>query len=231
MIIYEGRNHSGTGDIAVIATGIDRPSANPKTGDMIQIWILNADVPPVEAQRNGEDAAVCGDCPLRPTNGGGCYVQVGQAPTAIWNKYKAGGYNHWCWLKRFEKPVRIGAYGDVAEIPKDIVIRMVLRFKAGYTCYTHQWRTRPDLQDIAMASVETVDEYHEARAMEWSTFRIAPPGGLVEPGEVMCLNVRRDTQCRDCKLCKGNAPMFIGIVIPAHGATAKRVHAQRKEKV
>jgi hypothetical protein len=51
--------------IVVIATGFKRSSANPKTGDMLQTWILRRDVAPFAAIHNGADASICGDCPLR----------------------------------------------------------------------------------------------------------------------------------------------------------------------
>lgn len=53
-----------TADKVVIATGFERSSENPKTGNMIQVWILARHVSPSDAVRTGLDAIVCGDCPL-----------------------------------------------------------------------------------------------------------------------------------------------------------------------
>jgi hypothetical protein len=78
--------------IVAIATDGTR---NRKTGSMIQIWILRADVNPVEAVLTGADRSVCGACPLRSRDGlrgRGCYVQVQDAPAAVWRAYRAGKY-------------------------------------------------------------------------------------------------------------------------------------------
>ena len=51
-----------TETIVVIATLKTR---NRKTGDMVQIWILNRNESPVDSVRNGSDSIVCFDCPHR----------------------------------------------------------------------------------------------------------------------------------------------------------------------
>jgi len=234
MLIYEGPNHSKTGNIAVIATGIDKPSANRKTGDMIQIWILPADESPSDAIKSGGDLVVCGTCPLRPWNGGGCYVNVGQAPSSIWNKYKRGGYEKWVPdpYVYANKPVRIGAYGDVAEIPSEILSDIMGWTKLrGHTCYTHMWRTREDLKYIAMASVETWSDFMEAGRRGWSTFRVTDPNNPedAEVGSFMCSATKGKVTCAQCNLCNGAEQRQRAIYIPAHGATAKRVHETRQE--
>jgi len=228
MLIYEGPNHSGTGDIAVIATS---GSKNRKTGDMIQVWILPKDTLPTDALKTGEDALVCGDCPLRPALGGGCYVNVGQAPNAVWRKYKRGGYHTIMGFAPFDRPLRIGAYGDVAEIPEWIVRDLVDRSPHGHTCYTAQWRPRPDLQDISMASVQTYDGWVEANDLGWSTFRVTDPEGeWADALEVPCPADRHNVQCDKCKLCCGNSKGQRSIYIPAHGPQAKKVHSNKGEK-
>ena len=42
--------------------GIRTASANPKTGDMIQTWILRSDMHPLEAIKSGSDYGICGSC-------------------------------------------------------------------------------------------------------------------------------------------------------------------------
>jgi len=64
--LWRGASRLDGAPIVAIATGLAAPSSNPKTGPMVQTWILRADVAPHEAQRDGRDASVCGDCPLRP---------------------------------------------------------------------------------------------------------------------------------------------------------------------
>ena len=67
VILYEGPSMLDRSvDIVCIATGIRQPSSNAKTGPMVQTWIMRQDTAPHDAQRTGEDEAVCGDCKLRP---------------------------------------------------------------------------------------------------------------------------------------------------------------------
>ena len=64
-----------TPDVVVIATGFASGSANSKTADMIQIWLLNRHMNPVAARKVGADDTVCFDCPHR---NGTCYVNLGR---------------------------------------------------------------------------------------------------------------------------------------------------------
>jgi hypothetical protein len=66
VIIYEGPSVIDGAPIVAIATGFKSPSSNDKTGTMIQVWILRADIAPHEAQKTGADESICGDCPMRP---------------------------------------------------------------------------------------------------------------------------------------------------------------------
>ena len=47
----------------------DKASRNPKTGPMVQLWILRADVHPMEAISTGTDSSICGGCKHRGANG------------------------------------------------------------------------------------------------------------------------------------------------------------------
>ena len=68
-IIHETQN------TIIIATGLASKSVNVKTGDMVQIWILNKNINPVEAVMSGIDAkTICKGCPF--ASGNGCYVNV-----------------------------------------------------------------------------------------------------------------------------------------------------------
>ena len=66
VVLYRGPSKLDGEPIVCIATGLKAPSKNPKTGTMVQTWILREDVAPHKAQKTGEDSSVCGDCPLRP---------------------------------------------------------------------------------------------------------------------------------------------------------------------
>jgi len=59
-----------TGDPIVGAlSGLEGGSLNPKTGPMVQAWIIRSDLPPMDAKRQNLDDAVCGDCKLRGRDG------------------------------------------------------------------------------------------------------------------------------------------------------------------
>src|SRR5580693_8814233 len=80
--------------IVIIATAFARKSSNPKTGDMIQVWILARDVNPLQALKTGEDIVVCLDCKHRGNGGKNrtCYVRVANAPLGVWKAYQRGMY-------------------------------------------------------------------------------------------------------------------------------------------
>lgn len=223
-VIYEGPNHYNEGEIAVIITF---KSKNRKTGDMGQVWILPRNTLPTEALKSGEDYLVCRDCPLRPLNGGGCYVNVGQAPNAVWRAYKAGKYPEWDG-NVISTEVRIGAYGDVGAIPVSVWWQFVSRLWGGYTCYTAQWRERSDLAGHSMASVQTWDDTLTARAQGWKTFRVGEPEGETLAGEILCPATRPGSrvQCKTCLLCDGNKT---NVMVEAHGPGKHKVH-NREEK-
>jgi hypothetical protein len=64
-VIYRGPSRIDGAPIVAIATGFRDPTANRKTGPMIQTWILREDVPPLEAVATGADRSICGECPHR----------------------------------------------------------------------------------------------------------------------------------------------------------------------
>jgi hypothetical protein len=66
IVLYRGPSRLDGAPIVCVATGFRSPSDNPKTGPMVQTWIMREDVAPHTAQKTGEDSSVCGDCPLRP---------------------------------------------------------------------------------------------------------------------------------------------------------------------
>ena len=162
MLLYQGKSKIDDSPIVAIATSIKGKSANDKTGDMVQIWILRSDIEPTHAQKTGEDYSVCGGCPLRPANSGGCYVNVGQAPLSVYRAFKRGKYPQWTG-QPFTKPVRLGAYGDFAALPADVVDNIVKACEKGFTGYTHDWKKSPHLKSCCMASVHSYDEKTQAQ--------------------------------------------------------------------
>ncbi|MFT5266580.1 MAG: hypothetical protein ACI88C_000001 [Acidimicrobiales bacterium] len=210
MIIYEGPSMLDGQPIVAILTGDKgRGTANRKTGKMGQLWILRAGVSPVEAVKTGADASVCGDCPLRGTK---CYVNVGQAPGAVWRAWVAGSYPQDDGAD-FERPLRMGAYGEPAALPLSVLQNLANR-APGHTGYTHQWRDRPELSGLLMASCETAEDEAQATAAGWRFFSTGPGAGAIQ-----CPADSRGIKCADCKLCNG-AGAAKSIWIDPHGAGA-----------
>jgi hypothetical protein len=218
-----------TSSYAVVAT---TTSANRKTGDMIQVWILTRDVSPVHAVSQGLDAVVCFDCKHRGDLGAGrkrsCYVNVGQAPNASWKAYQNGRYPFLPMAQYAEiftgRKVRFGAYGDPVLIPLAI-IRAIVTIAAGWTGYTHQWKTRKyrEYSQYLMASVDSVSEYRKAKASGWRTFRVTSPNVSERaPQEIVCPAESKGIQCLNCTLCNGARKVDLrkDISITVHGTGA-----------
>jgi hypothetical protein len=203
-------------------------SANRKTGDMVQTFILRLGMKPTDAIRSGDDASICGDCSKRLdplTKKRECYVNAGQSVNAVMRAYDAGRYPAIdpaaaARLVRGRR-VRLGAYGDPAMVP-DSVWRSFLSEASGYTGYTHQWRRAPQYRDLCMASVDNESEARMAWSMGWRTFRVREASDAVLAGEVICPASKEGnnrTQCERCMLCTGNQGrrgVRPGVVIISH---------------
>ncbi len=61
-IVWSGNSRIDGSPIMAIVTGLRTASANPKTGDMIQTWIIRSDMHPLEAIKSGSDYGICGSC-------------------------------------------------------------------------------------------------------------------------------------------------------------------------
>ena len=205
------------GNIQAIMSNIRTPSANQKTGDMVQVTIIDADKKPTQAIKDRTDSTYCGDCPLR--SGVGCYVN----PVPYNSVYKAVDGANVAPVPDINKPVRYGAYGDPAFIPLDKLDTWSHRIPA-HTGYTHQWhKVDRDYSRYFMASIDGISDRtrEEAKDLGYRTFRILKPGETTAPGEIICPNYTTGVQCRDCKLCAGTASGGKDIAIPVHGPANK----------
>lgn len=239
LVLYDGPSRIGTrGRIVAILTGLEKPSKNRKTGPMFQLWILAADVAPHLASRFGLDELVCGSCPLRrflaTPDEPFCYVNVQDAPTAVWRAWTRGAYvdaTGWdarrlrAALAPYGRAFRFGAYGEPAALPAGR-LRTMLRAVDRWTAYTHRWREFPSLRRWAMASVDNADEAREAQELGWRTFRHGDDEPLEELGEILCPATEEAgnlTQCARCLLCDGGASKSRrNIYIHRHGSGARR---------
>lgn len=232
LIFYSGPSQLDSKPIVAIATVGSR---NRKTGDMIQTWILRRDVDPIEAIKSGKDSSICGDCYHRgsgretsPVPRGTasvprprtCYVNVGQAPLAIWRAYQRGSYARGTLAELPDRPLRMGAYGDPVAVPWHAW--QGLHDRKVWTGYTHQWRQliATPFRNVLMASCDGPVEAMEAARAGWRAFVVQP---LDEPGDgILCPSVSHGTPCASCGLCSGlQKPDAPSIWIEAHG-TSKR---------
>ena len=203
--------------IIVVFTGFGG-SANLKTGDMVQSWIMLELIDPVKAWQMHHDSAVCGSCNLR--HGAGdppCYVNKGHAPLAVWKAYHRGKYlvvgKDISWEEAIQRinmtPNRGGSYGDPVAAPA------VFSRLRPVTSYTHQWdqpvvgelmQDGIDVRQHNMASVETVYQKRKANEMGWRTYRILNKEDSLDTDEIMCPwnpDEPRKVQCVSCGLCGG----------------------------
>lgn len=232
-ILYEGPSAlDGQPIVAIAAWG---RSFNPKTGRMAQTWMIRADVSPGEAKRTGADASVCGDCPHRLQDGWGtCYVNVAWGVSAVYRKYRAGGYpaaTEGMLEAMCAAPVRLGTYGDPAAVPIGVWEDLARRCAAAGTLmtgYTHQWRRREaaPLRRWTMASVESEPEAREAQKAGWRPFLVVPHNRQIPKGFVWCpsdtLQPGEKIPCDRCGACSGTEGGRKPVAIFAHGNAGHR---------
>jgi len=241
-ILYHGPSELDGADIVVIATGFTKASKNTKTGgDLLQVFIMCADIAPHAALKTGDDYSVCGDCRHRPTileDGtvipGSCYVTVHHGPRAAWQCWATGsGYGELSLAVDAavlaSTGIRFGAYGDPAAVPFS-VWEPLLALAPFHTGYTHQWRDgRFDVfASFLMASADGPQDRADANAAGFRTFRVQAHDDTSKPlaGEFACpASAERGhvTTCDACKACGGHASKArADVVIRSHGPKAKR---------
>jgi hypothetical protein len=213
-----------SGKRVIIAT---LESSNTKTGNMVQIWILGKQDYPHIMAANGSDGLVCGDCKLRPSKLGVCYVTLFQGPRAVYQAWLDGSYPFLAesdYGSVFaDRQIRFGAYGDPAFVPINI-IRSLAESCNGFTGYTHQWhRCNPNLLSYVMASVDDISEKRQANAKGYRTFRVIANGAQLETDEILCPSSR--VQCKKCLLCAGKSRQAKNIAIVVHGIGASKFAA------
>jgi len=195
-------------------------SANAKTGNMAQLSILPVRMTATEAIKRKKDALICGDCPLRASVGGSCYVNP-VSYNAPQRAYAAQPVQD---VPTIDKPLRLGAYGDPAFIPIDKLTELVDSSK-GHTGYTHQWhKVDAQYSALLMASIDHVDNgetREKAKDLGYRTFRILKHGEQLETGEILCPNTTKGITCAQCKLCAGTSTGARDIAIYGHGAPSK----------
>lgn len=234
FIFYEGPSRIDGQPIVGIAT---YGTANEKTGNLVQTWILRSDIHPIEAINTGADESICGSCPLRGriadasertkksskfdttatvNKGRGCYVAVQNAPLQIFTGYERGLYPH----LTFEasailagRGMRYGSYGDPVAIPMQYWDRLG-RYCTGKAepGYTHQWRLKKfaNWSKRVMASTHSVGENELAQSMGWRTFRTVTDVAERLDNEIICpasVEGGFKATCETCGACNGRRDM------------------------
>jgi hypothetical protein len=234
-IIYKGPSLLDGSTIVVVAVISNR---NKKTGDMLQTYIMRADVDPRDANKSGADYSICGTCPHRGTptddpnakqaKGRSCYVLLGQGPLIVWRMLERNGYANGTTPEYRRalgagRMVRIGTYGDGAAVPVHIWQELTEQAR-GFTAYSHQSETQGAAYApaIYMRSVETLSQAQAAWAQGERTFRVVKSAAdIVAGSEILCpasKEAGKRTTCETCGLCAGASIKAKSIAIPAHGA-------------
>lgn len=205
-------------------------TTNIKTGDMVQVYALHPDDYPLEISKQGKDDRICGSCPLRHSLGGACYVILFQGPRNVYHAWVNSGKRvddpHDVLALCHGKPIRFGAYGDIAHIPAWLATE-IMAGAAGWTAYTHQWRNPVVAQTWkgkAMASCDTAGQLRLAESQGWKGF-VATAEKL--KGVPSCINETKGTQCADCLRCDGAHSSYR---ITPHGTRASKHPSNKKTK-
>jgi hypothetical protein len=241
MLIWQGLSQlDGVTPIVVLATFDTKhgaESANEKTGAMVQVYILRADMSPMDALRAGADTAICGDCSHRSVPSGGtgaCYVQVAKAPQGIWQAHMRHGIGPRVSKQTIPfdasllsgRKIRFGAYGDPAAVPLAVWSQLA-DIADGVTGYTHAWRyADTGFARFCMASVDDIADWPVAKAMGYRSYVVRKAGDPRPRGLVQCpasAEAGKKTVCAACMQCGGTSNgRRADITIEAHGATRKR---------
>lgn len=232
-VIYDGPSMIDGERIVAIVAGLTG-SRNVKTGKMVQTYIIRPDMSPLEAVRKGKDVSICETCVHRGDGTGegrSCYVTLIHGPRGVHDALSRGIYPS---AKPHDvaeivagRMVRLGTYGDPAAVPL-AVWQLLVSKAAGWTGYSHQWKTLTDAwAKLVMASVDSVEQMDEAHERGWRTFRVGaePVRGV----EINCPaskeygeRVGNRVQCIDCLLCMGRTSRSgKSIQIAPHGTGAK----------
>lgn len=224
MLIWRGLSPFTKEKICAVISGINRPSKNKKTGEMVQLSIL-----PEKDLKFDKNKSVCGGCPLAAN---GCYVNIGQPVFAKFKTIsKLKKQTMSTVLKTLKgKKIRFCDYGDPTCLPIDFVKKLV-KVSAGWTGYSHFFSTKKNqpYSKYLMASVESKELKEKANALGWKTFRIVKSVDDLLPDEIMCPatpfykeKTGKDINCFQCQLCRGNSsPTPKNITIIGHGSSAK----------
>jgi hypothetical protein len=216
-----------TGDkVQVVVTGLVRPSANIKTGPMVQANLIVAGKHPLDVLGTPLERAICGDCEhvgkgtkFDPRT---CYVHHRMLlHLALASKFPKVSLEKLAELLDFGRGLRLGEYGDFGLIPYEVTgtLTKSVRF---WTGYTQQWDNCDQrLRSHLMASVSSPAARAKAKLKGWRTYRIrANEFEKPEKGEIVCPFETKGMQCLECKRCDGANSKGPDLLITIHGRGA-----------
>lgn len=230
VVLWTGASRLDGTPIMAVAHCVADPSANRKTGDMVQISIMRRDASPVDAWRDGGDAAVCPEaCPHRSRARGGngtCYVnkaRLSEAHAAAARLAADGIVGFPVGLFRGAK-IRIGMEGDPSAVPFHVWQTLLIGAKS-HTGYTAAWRDLPaEWSALFMASCSSPADVADAEARGWRPFvasrSAADDAAYAAMGLRLCLSEAADVACERCGGCDGTAKgaKRRGFYLAMHGA-------------
>jgi hypothetical protein len=214
----------------VVASRINAPSKNGKTGDMIQVSIMRADCAPMDAWKAGADGAVCPDaCVHRSKARGGngtCYVnkaRLGSTWRAARRLVDAGKVGTPVGLFTGAK-VRLGMEGDPSAVPFHVWQTVLIGAKR-HTGYTADWRRLPaEWSALFMASCASPADVADALAVGWRPFTAsassADDTAYAAAGLKVCASDAVGLSCERCGGCDGTSrgAKRAGYYLAQHGA-------------
>lgn len=229
--VYNTINHLGQECVVQVQHG----SANSKTGDSTQVWILPKSWVFEGEKAMIDDEASCMDCPHSKRVNRSCYVRKGFAEYGLKSKvkslnsaYKSGKLDMLpiTDLVQFEgdkvkgKFIRFGAYGEPVLLGENTV-KQLASLASNWTGYTHQWYVDNYswAKDYFMASVETELLQNKANSLGFRTFRVRSKKDLITKMEAVCpasKEAGRKVTCNNCALCKGASSKAKNITIIKH---------------
>ncbi len=244
-VMWEGPSLLTGDKIVCLVSGVEKPSTNSKTGPMSQVWVMHAEVNPLDAIMSGRDEAVCGSaCDLRgPMGKRECYVNP--APLlSMWMAYRSGSYSPFNLKvlrerhKFHRRGIRLGAYGEMAAMPIEVSEELLAVTPYGHTAYTSLWREADArFKQFSMASVSSVAERIEAKKLGYRTYRKIPAiklaaRPLLDTHERPCPGAAiggKRTTCAVCRACDGSVgglwrsePPMADFGVDTHSPAAER---------
>ena len=124
MLLYKGTPNGAS--LSLVASSLDRPSKNDKTGNMGQVGLfIDDEQSPWEHQKAGTDEAVCNDCPLRPIKARVC-KECGHENAIRHGTKKCKKCNAAivaCYVLTFQAPRAAQAGSRAKSVPTDVLER------------------------------------------------------------------------------------------------------------